>query len=48
MNADELKALQAPLKDSYRQNPSKLIELTERYCVVLQTIRKAPPVTVSA
>src|SRR4051812_39465480 len=100
MNADELRALQAPLKDSYRNNPAaavvtlraegrmgegiacrvdtgralveaglhpakdapvgfreirlrfeldtsataeqrkKLIELTERYCVVLQTIRK--------
>jgi len=25
----------------------KLIELTERYCVVMQTIRSAPPVTVS-
>ena len=26
----------------------KLIELTERYCVVLQTLRKTPPVSVSA
>ena len=25
----------------------KLIELTERYCVVMQTIRNAPPVVVS-
>jgi len=27
---------------------AKLIELTERYCVVLQTIRNAPPVTLSS
>ena len=27
---------------------SKLIELTERYCVVLQTLRNSPEVTVSA
>jgi uncharacterized OsmC-like protein len=26
----------------------KLIELTERYCVVLQTIRNTPPIRVSA
>src|SRR4051794_37367832 len=26
----------------------KLIELTERYCVVLQTIRQSPPVTATA
>ncbi len=26
----------------------KLVELTERYCVVLQTIRNAPPVALSA
>ena len=26
------------------EQKTKLIELTERYCVVLQTIRKAPPV----
>jgi uncharacterized OsmC-like protein len=29
------------------EQKAKLIELTERYCVVLQTIRKAPPVAVS-
>ena len=26
----------------------KLVELTERYCVVMQTIRNAPPVKVSS
>jgi uncharacterized OsmC-like protein len=30
------------------EQQQKLIELTERYCVVLQTIRNAPPVKVSA
>jgi hypothetical protein len=25
----------------------KLLELTERYCVVMQTIRSSPPVVVS-
>ena len=30
------------------EQKKKLIELTERYCVVLQTIRKTPPVNVSA
>jgi len=30
------------------EQKKKLIELTERYCVVLQTIRNAPPVQVAA
>jgi len=108
MQADELRALQAPIKERYRNDPGaavvkavataldvslkdarvfaegdldfrgtlgiakdapvrfreirlkfeldsssskdqlqKLIELTERYCVVLQTIRNTPPVRVS-
>ena len=105
MNAEELKAIQAPLKQKYKENPSAavvtlraesvtlrgatvsaegdldfrgtlgvakdapvgfrdirvrfdldtdapddqratLIRLTERYCVVLQTLRQPPPVSV--
>ena len=34
--------------DAGEEQKKKLIELTERYCVVLQTIRKTPPVNVSA
>ncbi len=34
--------------DATPEQRAKLIELTERYCVVLQTIRNAPPVKVSA
>jgi uncharacterized OsmC-like protein len=34
--------------DASPEQKKKLIELTERYCVVLQTIRKTPPVAVSA
>jgi uncharacterized OsmC-like protein len=34
--------------DAPQEQRRKLIELTERYCVVLQTIRKSPPVAVSA
>ena len=33
--------------DAPPEQRKKLIELTERYCVVLQTIRKTPPVAVS-
>jgi uncharacterized OsmC-like protein len=33
--------------DASEEQLKKLIELTERYCVVMQTIRKAPTVTVS-
>lgn len=66
MNRDELRAIQAPLKQRYRDAPEaacnfvpatcccrrlvidsdaspderkRLVELTERYCVVLQTLR---------
>ena len=34
--------------DAPPDQKKKLIELTERYCVVLQTIRNGPPVAVSA
>jgi uncharacterized OsmC-like protein len=33
--------------DAAPEQKQKLIELTERYCVVLQTLRGAPPVAVS-
>jgi uncharacterized OsmC-like protein len=33
--------------DAPEEQQRKLIELTERYCVVLQTIRQAPPVKVA-
>jgi uncharacterized OsmC-like protein len=32
--------------DASAEQKKKLVELTERYCVVLQTIRKTPPVSV--
>lgn len=34
--------------DAPAEQKAKLVELTERYCVVLQTIRKTPPVAVSS
>jgi len=34
--------------DAPEEQRKKLIELTERYCVVLQTLRKAPPVEIAA
>jgi uncharacterized OsmC-like protein len=34
--------------DASAEQKKKLVELTERYCVVLQTIRKTPPVSVAA
>jgi uncharacterized OsmC-like protein len=34
--------------DASAEQKQKLVELTERYCVVLQTLRKTPPVAVSA
>jgi len=34
--------------DAPAEQKRKLIELTERYCVVMQTIRQAPPVRVAA
>jgi uncharacterized OsmC-like protein len=33
--------------DAAPEQRQKLIELTERYCVVLQTLRSAPPVKVA-
>jgi uncharacterized OsmC-like protein len=33
--------------DASEEQKKKLLELTERYCVVLQTIRKPPPVVAS-
>jgi uncharacterized OsmC-like protein len=33
--------------DASEEQLKKLIELTERYCVVMQTVRNAPPVKVS-
>jgi uncharacterized OsmC-like protein len=33
--------------DAAEEQKQKLIELTERYCVVLQTLRNAPPVSAS-
>src|SRR5688500_11652263 len=33
--------------DAPAEQRAKLIELTERYCVVLQTIRRSPPVAVA-
>jgi len=34
--------------DAPEEQKRKLIELTERYCVVMQTIRQAPPVRIAA
>ena len=34
--------------DASAEQRKKLVELTERYCVVLQTLRNAPPVKASA
>jgi uncharacterized OsmC-like protein len=34
--------------DAAEKQKKKLIELTERYCVVLQTIRQAPPVAITS
>jgi uncharacterized OsmC-like protein len=34
--------------DASAEQKAKLIELAERYCVVLQTLRKAPAISVSA
>jgi uncharacterized OsmC-like protein len=34
--------------DAPPESRAKLIELTERYCVVLQTLRRAPPIAVAA
>jgi uncharacterized OsmC-like protein len=34
--------------DAPAESRAKLLELTERYCVVLQTLRRAPPIAVAA
>jgi uncharacterized OsmC-like protein len=34
--------------DAAPEQQKKLIELTERYCVVLQTLRQSPPIRVVA
>jgi uncharacterized OsmC-like protein len=34
--------------DAPAESRAKLIELTERYCVVLQTLRRAPPIAVTS
>ena len=34
--------------DAPPEQQKKLIELTERYCVVLQTLRQSPPIRVVA
>jgi len=34
--------------DAPAESRAKLIELTERYCVVLQTLRRSPPIAVAA
>ena len=34
--------------DAPPEQRKKLIELTERYCVVLQTLRQSPPIRVMA
>ena len=58
MKADELKALQAPVgfanirlrfdldADASEEQLATLVKLTERYCVVYQTLRSAPPVEI--
>lgn len=45
MEREQLRAIQAPLKERNREDPDAdreqfetLLKLTERYCVVLQTI----------
>ncbi|MGQ0720793.1 MAG: OsmC family protein [Candidatus Eiseniibacteriota bacterium] len=75
MDAEQLRALQAPLKERYRKDPGAaritlcsegrvgegvtcctdaapeevrtLLRLTERYCVVYQTLCRAPEIAVS-
>jgi hypothetical protein len=41
-NASELRELQAPIKERYREQPE-----SERYCVVLQTLAGSPELSVS-
>ena len=51
MDADQLRAMQAPIKQRYntdapQETLDQLLKLTERYCVVYQTIKSGPPVDV--
>jgi hypothetical protein len=39
MTKEKLRDLQTPLKETYRSN-----KLTERYCVVLQTLHHSPAI----
>lgn len=44
---ETLKALQAPLKldtDADEESLDSLVGLTERYCVVYQSLRNPPPI----
>jgi hypothetical protein len=54
MDRDTLRTLQEPLTQRYRDAPgaseeqlATLLAHTERYCVVLRTLRGAPPVSVT-
>ena len=51
MNAEELRSVQAPLKEHYRQAPeaalATLLRPTERYCVVYQTLAHPPSLAVT-
>ena len=59
MDSEELKATQAPIgfrdvrldfdldTDADEDSLATLLKLTERYCVVYQTLRCAPPIAVS-
>jgi hypothetical protein len=42
MERAELRAVQDPLKDRYRAERDTRLRLTERYCVVLQTLAHSP------
>ena len=49
MNAEEPGELQAPLKAHHgeEQRVATLFKLAERHCVIYQTLRAAPAITVS-
>ena len=46
MDSEQLKARQPPLKAKYRDTPDAAVKLTERYCVVAQSLRQAPEFTI--
>ncbi len=50
MDSAALRAVQQPLKDAYSRDPqlATLLSLTERYCVVYQTLAHPVPVRGSA